>query len=161
MAFVLLANTACGEEERKHALCCAMSGHCRSVRAAFLKRKRGERGLRLRSYHILIFLPPNNFYWGTNQTRFHQTDLCRSYMWSHLPFIWDLTAWLLSQIFLVFSCYLDPQCLRRWCNLTFFYCKFVAHISVNTVHAPQIQNTQVLMSVIWRFSLRLEDNQLL
>ncbi|KAM7374804.1 hypothetical protein PAMP_007441 [Pampus punctatissimus] len=28
MAFVLLASTACGEEERKHALCRAMSGHC-------------------------------------------------------------------------------------------------------------------------------------
>lgn len=39
MAFVLLANTARGEEERKHALCRAMSGHCLLVRAAVLQRE--------------------------------------------------------------------------------------------------------------------------
>lgn len=35
---MFVANTARGQEERKHALCRAMSGRCLSVRAAVLQR---------------------------------------------------------------------------------------------------------------------------
>lgn len=45
MAFVLLANSAGREEERKHALCRAMSGHCLSLHAQqYYRERRGGGG---------------------------------------------------------------------------------------------------------------------